>query len=236
MYDMSCTSIQVPCSLRCSAWTVEGMVVAGRFRRAPDQSCSYFVANLHINNVCAKGRLVCIALLLLIGDLCLAAVILTGDFNKAVARETPFGDDERRTIPLEAAFNHANIPWPTLGIALVWGPSGEPNGQKWPDCCMFLLLYDMVLSMLSLRPSGLELPTRPGTLSNGSTSSSRGDRRRMSCASERDVRQATCVGFLFKLCWPHRTVCVTILVWDQRCPPRYIRLHALRKLLHTASG
>ena len=92
--DFTCTPIHVPCSLRYSMRAVEGMVVTGKFRRAPDQSCSYFtVADVHTNNECAKRRSVCIALLLLIRDLCtkLIAVILTGDFNKAGERETPSG-------------------------------------------------------------------------------------------------------------------------------------------------
>ena len=60
-----------------------------------------------MNNECAKRRSVCIALLLLIRDLCLepGGEVLTGDFNKAVERETPSGDfGERRISPLEAAF------------------------------------------------------------------------------------------------------------------------------------
>ena len=64
--DYSCTAIQVPCSLRCSSWAIKGMVVTRKFCRVPDPSCSYFtVANIHINNECAKLRSVCIALLLL---------------------------------------------------------------------------------------------------------------------------------------------------------------------------
>ena len=60
--DFSCTPIQDPCSLRYSSWAVEGMVVTGKFRRAPDPSCSYFtVANIHINSECAKRWSVCIA-------------------------------------------------------------------------------------------------------------------------------------------------------------------------------
>ena len=56
--------------------------------------------------------------LLLIRDLCvkLGAVIFTGDFNKAVERETPSGDGERRSSPLEAAFRHTNVPWLTFGL------------------------------------------------------------------------------------------------------------------------
>ena len=83
------TPIQVACSLRYSSWAVQGMVVTGKFRRAPHPSCSYFtVANIHINNECAKGRSVCIALLLLVRDLCmkLGAVILTSDVNKDAER------------------------------------------------------------------------------------------------------------------------------------------------------
>ena len=85
----------------------------------------------------------CIALLLLIRDLSikLGAVLLAGDFNKAVERETP-SSDERRTSPLEAAFRDANVPWPTLDVTPLWGPGGEPNGQKWPDCCGFMVLSE----------------------------------------------------------------------------------------------
>ena len=40
--DYTCTPIQVLCSLTYSSWAVEGMVVTGKLRRAPDPSCSYF--------------------------------------------------------------------------------------------------------------------------------------------------------------------------------------------------
>ena len=91
-------------------------------------SCSYFtIVNIHINNERAERRSVCIALLLLVGDLCLklGAVVLTGDFNKAVEMDTSSGDGERRTSPMEAAFRHTNIPWPTGGVTPLWGPGGE---------------------------------------------------------------------------------------------------------------
>ena len=157
--DFSCTPIRVPCSLRQSTWAVEGMVVTGKFRTAPDQSCSHFtVANVHINNECARRRSVCIALLLLICDLCmkLGAVILTGDFNKDVESETPSGDGERRTSPLEAAFSQANIPWPTFGVTPLWGP-GELNGRKWPHCCGFLVLPESQTQWLILRHASLNV-------------------------------------------------------------------------------
>ena len=51
-------------------WAVDGMVVTGKIRRAPDPSCSYYtVANIHINKECAKRRSVCSALLCLIRGL-----------------------------------------------------------------------------------------------------------------------------------------------------------------------
>ena len=66
-YDISCTTIQVSCSLRYATWAVEGLAVTGKFHRAPDQSGSYFtIANIQINNECAERRSVCIALLLLV--------------------------------------------------------------------------------------------------------------------------------------------------------------------------
>ena len=39
---------------------LEGMAHTDKFRRAPDQSCSYFtIANIHINNECAKRLSLC---------------------------------------------------------------------------------------------------------------------------------------------------------------------------------
>ena len=152
--EFTCTPIQVPCSLRLSSWAVEDMVVTGMFRRAPHESCSYFtVANIHINNECAKRRSVCIALLLLIRDLCLklGVVVLTGDFTKAVERETPSSDGDRRTSPPGAAFSHANTPWPTFGI-----------GITWPDCCGFV-------SCPSYRVSGLLYAMDPAAIGLGAT-------------------------------------------------------------------
>ena len=80
----------IPCKLRNATWAVEGMVVAGNFRRAPDKSSPDFtVANVHTNNERAMRSSVCFALLLLIRDLCLkfGAAVLTGDLNKGVERE-----------------------------------------------------------------------------------------------------------------------------------------------------
>ena len=150
----------VSCTLRYSTWAFEGMVVSGKFRRAPDQPCSYLtVANVHIDNECAKRRSVCIALLLFLRDLCmkLGAVTITGDFKMAVERETPSGDGERRTSPLEAAFSHANIPWPTFGVTRLWGPVGKPNGGKWSDCCGFLVLPGSQTQWLIVRHGSIKV-------------------------------------------------------------------------------
>ena len=75
-----------------------------------------------------------------------------GDYNKAVERETSSADGERRTSPLEAAFRHANIPWPTIGVTPLWRPCGEPNGKKWPHCCGFMVLPESQPWWLILRP------------------------------------------------------------------------------------
>ena len=110
-----------------SSSDVEGMVMTGKFRKALDPSFSYFTfASVHINNECAKRRSVCIALLLLIRDLCmkLGAVIITRDLNKGAERELASSatTDQRRISPLEAAFSHAKVPWPTFGVTPLWGP------------------------------------------------------------------------------------------------------------------
>ena len=137
-------------------WAVDGMVVTGKFRTAPDPSCSHFtVANIHIDKECAKRRSVCIAFLCLIRDLCskLSALILTCDFNTIGERELPAGasDCQRRISPLQAAFNHANIPWPASGATPLWGPGGEPRGGTWLDCCGFVVLPDSQSQRLMMR-------------------------------------------------------------------------------------
>ena len=103
-----------------------------------DKSCSYLtVANVHINNECAQRRSVCIALLLLIRDLCLklGAVVLTSDFNKGAERELSLvAPRASAAFSREAAFSSARVPWPTLG------------GLR---CCGDLAVNPMVTSGLS---------------------------------------------------------------------------------------
>ena len=62
----------------------------------------FTIANIVVNNEWAKRQSVCIALLLLIRDLCSerCAVVLSGEFNKAVERELPAGDGKRATPSL----------------------------------------------------------------------------------------------------------------------------------------
>ena len=79
--DFSCILLQVPCAHAYASWAVEGVVVTGDFHRDPEKSCyCCTVAIIHINSECTKRRSVCIALLLLIRDVCLklGAVVLTG--------------------------------------------------------------------------------------------------------------------------------------------------------------
>ena len=53
----------VPCTHRYSSWAVEGVVVTGKFHKPLDPACQFFtVANIHVNNECAKRMFVCIAL------------------------------------------------------------------------------------------------------------------------------------------------------------------------------
>ena len=61
-------------------------------------------------------------------------MVLTGDFNKGAERELPPGasDSQRRISPPEAAFSSAVTP--------LWGPGDEHYGDKWPDCCGFVVL------------------------------------------------------------------------------------------------
>ena len=74
-----------------ASWAAES--VTGKFLRAPNKSApTPQWPDVHIDNECAKRRSVCIALLLLIRDLCLkrGAVVLTGAFSKGAEREPPW--------------------------------------------------------------------------------------------------------------------------------------------------
>ena len=121
------------------------MVVTGKFRKAPDPSSSCFtVANIHINKECAKRRSVCIALLLLVRDLCLklGAVVLTGDFNKGAECElSPGGtDDRRRTSPAQGSFYLCQCSLAHFRRHAVVGLDGDSHGNKRPECCGFATL------------------------------------------------------------------------------------------------
>ena len=102
----------------------------------------------------------CIALLLLVNNLCLkvGAVVVTGDFNKVVECEALSGDcGDRRISPLEAAFTYACGPWPTSGVTPVWGPGGEPHGNQWPECCGFVMLPESQIQWLIMRHGSFDV-------------------------------------------------------------------------------
>ena len=83
----------------------------------------------HQQRVWQKRRSVCIALLLLVRDLCLklGAVVLTRDFIKGAEREllSRGADDQRRISPLDAAFSFAAVPWATSGVTPLWRPAAR---------------------------------------------------------------------------------------------------------------
>ena len=84
------------------AWLSPASSAEPPTRRAPISQ----LPTSNVNNECARRRSVCSALLLLIRDSCLklGAVVLSGDFSKAVERDTLSGDSgDRRISPLEAA-------------------------------------------------------------------------------------------------------------------------------------
>ena len=120
-------------------------------RRPPN----FTVANICINNKCARWRFSCVGLLLLVRDLCLkllGAVVPTGDFNKGAERDALSGDPgDRRISLLEAALIYAFVPWPTSGVTPLWGPGGELQGNKWPECCGFVMLPESKNQSLIMR-------------------------------------------------------------------------------------
>ena len=118
------------------------MVVPGKFRRAPNLSCCYFtVANVHINE-CAKRRSVCVALLLLIRDLCLklCAVVLTGDFPTRV----PSGSSLLVAPRVSAAFPRSRQPA---------APRASPSPPRGSHHCGVPAMSPMVTNGLSVAVS-----------------------------------------------------------------------------------
>ena len=79
-------------------------MVTGKFRRAPYTlfAPNFTMTNVLINDECAKRKSICIALLLLIRDLCmeLGAVVLALVFNSAAERELPPGGFEGHISPI----------------------------------------------------------------------------------------------------------------------------------------
>ena len=143
-YDTSCTPCLIPCSLRHASWALEGMAVTSKFRRALDSRALILLSqtSTSITNAlkdvrCASRCCCCLKL---------GAVVLTGEFNKAVERETSCSDGERRTSPMEVAFRHTNVPWPASAVTpLRRVPVANTTVNKWPDCCGFMVLPESSL-------------------------------------------------------------------------------------------
>ena len=118
-----CTPIDVHSSFRHTSWAFDGMVVRGKFRRATDPSCSYFmVADVHINNDCAKQRR------------CGAP----WRFQQSCRRSSwwfrlpPHLVSPRPLSALPACFA-------AVQASYRCGAS-EPHGSMWPECCGFVML------------------------------------------------------------------------------------------------
>ena len=58
---------------------------------------------------------------------------------------------QRRSVPFEAAFNCANVLWPTSGVSPMWVSGGKPHGRMWPECCRFVVLPESQSQWLIMR-------------------------------------------------------------------------------------
>ena len=121
------------------------MVVTGNFRRAPDPSCSYFtVANIHIKNAFAK-KAVCLNRTFAPHP---ATFARSWALSSSPVTSTRVPNAKLSMVlattsaisPLEAAFSFASVPWHTSGVTPLWGSGGESHGNRWPECCGFVLL------------------------------------------------------------------------------------------------
>ena len=135
----TCAPIQVPCSLRYSSWAVEGMVVTGKFRRAP--SCLLLHGCEHpCRQRMRKKKAIRVHCVISPRPICASSSLwfFYGDFNKGAEREALSGgsDDHRRISPLEAAFSFASVPTPTFGVTPCASALGaRPMATKWPESC-----------------------------------------------------------------------------------------------------
>ena len=103
-------------------WALEAVVARGRLRAPLRGGRNHLsIKSVHVDNTCVRRGDICINLILMIRNLCLCegVDIMNGDLNKGLERKAG------GLSPLEAAFTHANVPWPTLGVSL--GATG--NGQ-----------------------------------------------------------------------------------------------------------
>ena len=88
--------------------------------------------------------------------------VSTDNFQVNKGSNFPAGSDSpRRMSPLEAAFNTARVPWPTLGVTPLWGPSGKPHGGKWPGYRGFVMLPESQNLRIIMRHGSVEIGRKP---------------------------------------------------------------------------
>ena len=112
----------------------ECVVSKCRFQRPPGQN-TITVMSVHIDNLCASKRSICVNWLLAMrsiipieGVLLVCLGMVFGDFNGAVPLR------EAESSLLELAFQHSEIPWPP-GPSLLWGPRDKTDNWSLDGRC-----------------------------------------------------------------------------------------------------
>ena len=154
--NYSCVPLFIPGMLRYATWAVEGVVVTGNFRRAPDKLCSYFtVANVHINNECAQK-----------------AVRVHRGFSSGTCASS---SAQWCSPAISTRVLNTSSPWclrePAphfharaslqFGTCSLTHLRSEQHGDKWLECCGFVVLPGSQKDWLIL--CQLSLASRPPT-------------------------------------------------------------------------
>ena len=180
-YDISCTLFQVPCSLRYAAWAVQGVAVTDEFRGRPTSRALSLLSRTSsptknvLKDVRCASRCCCSS-----GTRASSSVRLyslgtstrwsKGKHHLAMVNAEPL----RWKLPsrtfrgLQVALLPCVVPAanPTTKVGLTAAASLSSLSRSHSGS------YAMALSTLSRRPSGLKLPSSPGIMNHGFTSSS----------------------------------------------------------------